>query len=244
MDPIDVRQLPGRELVGGDGRPLGRIGGVVVAERTGTPDWVAVTTGAGTRLVPLAQARVHGDHVHVPYGATQVAGAEARGGGRLSPADEHRLYGHFGFRWSDDASSAPPADEATTTVMEPASTATAAEVVRSEEELAIGVERQEAGRARLRKEVVTETVTHTVPVRREVLRIEREPIAEGTVPAGGPLAEQELEVVLHRERPVVEKEVVATERVRLAKDTYVEHETVQAEVRKERIEADDDLRAP
>lgn len=49
----------------------------------------------------------------------------------------------------------------------------------SEERLNVGTERREAGRARLRKYVVTENVTQTVPVQREEVRVEREPITEG-----------------------------------------------------------------
>jgi stress response protein YsnF len=46
--------------------------------------------------------------------------------------------------------------------------------------------------------------------------------------------------VLHEERPVVEKEAVPVERVRLDTDTVTEQETVSEEVRKERVEVDGD----
>jgi stress response protein YsnF len=45
-------------------------------------------------------------------------------------------------------------------------------------------------------------------------------------------------VVLHEEKPVVQKEAVPVERVRLGKDTVTEQEKVTEEVRKERIEAE------
>ena len=51
-------------------------------------------------------------------------------------------------------------------------------MTRSEEELTVGTRQREAGRARLRKYVVTEMVTKTVPVKREEVRIEREPITD------------------------------------------------------------------
>ena len=91
-------------------------------------------------------------------------------------------------------------------------------MTRSEEQLHVGTQPREAGRARLRKYVVTEQVTQTVPVSHEEVRIEREPITDANVGAatsGPAISEEEHEVVLHEERPVVDKETVPVERVRL-----------------------------
>jgi uncharacterized protein (TIGR02271 family) len=115
-------------------------------------------------------------------------------------------------------------------------------MTRSEEQLHVGTERREAGRARLRKFVVTENVTTTVPVQREEVRIEREPITDANrdeALAGPAISEEEHEVILHEERPVVEKEAVPVERVRLDKETVTENHTVTEEVRKEQIDTDD-----
>ncbi|PPB48387.1 photosystem reaction center subunit H [Arthrobacter pityocampae] len=112
-------------------------------------------------------------------------------------------------------------------------------MTRSEEQLRVGTERREAGKARLRKYVVTENVTTTVPVTHEEVRIEREPITNanrGDAYDGPAISEEEHEVVLHAERPVVEKEAVPVERVRLDKETVTDQETVTDEVRKEEIE--------
>ncbi|MBD1543208.1 YsnF/AvaK domain-containing protein [Arthrobacter sp. IA7] len=115
-------------------------------------------------------------------------------------------------------------------------------MTRSEERVNVGTERQAAGRARLRKYVVTENVTQTVPVQREEVRLEREPITDGNrgEALGGPdISEAEHdEVVLHEERPVVDKETVPVERVRLDTETVTDEVTVDEQVRKERIEAD------
>ena len=116
-------------------------------------------------------------------------------------------------------------------------------MTRSEEELHVGTETRERGRARLRKYVVTENVTQTVPVSREEVRIEREPITEANAPAahdGPAISEEEHEVVLHEERPVVGKETVAKERVRMDTETHRDQEQVSDEVRKEQIEATDE----
>lgn len=120
-------------------------------------------------------------------------------------------------------------------------------MTRSEERLHVGTENRESGRARLRKYVVTENVTKTVPVQREEVRVEREPITDanrGDALDGPAISEEEHEVTLHEERPVVEKEAVPVERVRLDKETVTDEQTVSEEVRKEEIETDgtDDTR--
>ena len=118
-------------------------------------------------------------------------------------------------------------------------------MTRSEEQLHVGTERQATGRARLRKYVTPENVTKTIPVEREEVRIEREPITDanrGDAFDGPAISEEEHEVVLHEERPVVEKEAVPVERVRLDKDVVRDDVTVNEEVRKENIETDGDTR--
>jgi uncharacterized protein (TIGR02271 family) len=116
-------------------------------------------------------------------------------------------------------------------------------MTRSEEQLRVGTEQVEAGRARLRKYVVTENVTTTVPVSHEEVRLEREPITDANVGSaldGPAISEEEHEVTLHAERPVVAKEAVPVERVRLDTETVTDQETVTDSVRKEQIEADTD----
>jgi uncharacterized protein (TIGR02271 family) len=114
-------------------------------------------------------------------------------------------------------------------------------MTRSEERLRVSTREEEAGRARLRKHVVTENVAQTVPVSREEVRVEREPITDqnvGAARSGPDLSEEEHEVVLHEERPVVQKETVPVERVRLGTETVTEQATVSDEVRKERVDTD------
>jgi uncharacterized protein (TIGR02271 family) len=114
-------------------------------------------------------------------------------------------------------------------------------MTRSEERLNVGTTSEEVGRARLRKYVVTENVTETVPVAREEVVVEREPITDaniGNAMDGPAISEEEHEVTLHAERAVVEKEAVPVERVRLDKETVVEDATVSEGLRKEQIEVD------
>ena len=114
-------------------------------------------------------------------------------------------------------------------------------MTRSEERLSVGTTSEEAGRARLRKYVVSENVTQTVPVSHEEVRVEREPITDanmGNAMDGPAISEEEHEVTLHAERAVVDKEAVPVERVRMDKTTVTEQEQVSADVRKEQIEVD------
>lgn len=115
-------------------------------------------------------------------------------------------------------------------------------MTRSEERLQVGTTKRESGRARLRKYVQTDNVTQTVPVSHEEVRLVREPITDanrGQATSGPAISEEEHEVVLHDEVPVVQKEAVPVERVRLDKQTVTEQETVTEQVRKEQVEPDD-----
>jgi uncharacterized protein (TIGR02271 family) len=116
-------------------------------------------------------------------------------------------------------------------------------MTRSEERVRAGTEQVEAGRARLRKYVQTEQQQVSVPVTREEVRVEREPITDGNVGQamdGPALSEEEHEVVLSEERPVVTTEAVPVERVRLSKDQVQDEQTVTTDVRKEVIDTDVD----
>ena len=118
-------------------------------------------------------------------------------------------------------------------------------MTRSEEELRVGTAQQETGRVRLRKYVVTDQVQTTVPVQREEMRVEREPITDANrdqALAGPEISDEEHEVVLHEEVPVVDKQTVPKERVSLQKDTVTEERGVSEQVRKERIETEGDNR--
>lgn len=115
-------------------------------------------------------------------------------------------------------------------------------MTRSEQRLVTDTRTEEAGKARLRKYVVTEEQQVTVPVQREEVRLQREPITDAKAAGaydGPEISEAEHEVTLHAERPVVDTETVPVERVRLGKETVHEKETVSGEVRKEQIELDD-----
>jgi len=115
-------------------------------------------------------------------------------------------------------------------------------MTRSEERLHVGTEKVQGRRARLRKFVVTEQETVTVPVSHEEARVTREPITEANrdaAMAGPDISEEEHEVVLTAEQAVVSKEAVPVERVRMDTETVTEQQQITEQVRKENIEVDE-----
>jgi len=228
----ELRDWRGLDLHGAGEEKIGEIADIYLDRATDRPEWLAVRTGmfgSNVSFVPIARAVRDGDHVDVPFPKDLVKDApNVDADGQLSPEEERRLYEHYDLAWGElgDETERPVGDDAMT---------------RSEEELVVGRREEETGRARLRKYVVSEDVQTTVPVAREEVRVEREPITEGDVDQatrGPALSEDEHEVTLRAEEPVVEKRVVPKERVRLEKETRVEDEPVSAELRKERVETD------
>jgi uncharacterized protein (TIGR02271 family) len=267
MPTIDeIQQWTGAEVHDSQGEKVGKLDHVYVDRQTGEPTFGAVKTGLfGNRvsLVPISDARRDGDDVVITHTKDAVKDApNVDADQELTEEEEDRLYQHYQLSHRDTegrfgtdgtagttgtAGTAGTGDQAGnehgTAGHDTSGPTTDDAMTRSEEELRVGTERQETGRARLRKHVVTEHVQTTVPVQREEVRIEREPITDanvGNATDGPAISEEEHEVTLHEERPVVEKEVVPKERVRLEKDVHTDEAAVEDDVRKERIEADGD----
>ncbi|GAA1352499.1 DUF2382 domain-containing protein [Saccharothrix algeriensis] len=110
-------------------------------------------------------------------------------------------------------------------------------VTRYEEQLDVGTRDVAAGRVRLVKHVVTEQQNMTVPVSHEEVHVVSEP-ADGAT--GEAFTEEEAEVTLRRQEPVVEKRAEPVERVRLDKETVTEQRQVGDQVRRERVEVERD----
>jgi uncharacterized protein (TIGR02271 family) len=226
--------------------------------------------GTKSNFVPLAGAAPDGEDVRAQVTKDQVKDAPGvETDGQLSEDEERGLFEHYGVPYTTEGSTTaqggPDPGQQTTTGADDAGTTDHEEaprtarspsgtsghdtsgpttddaMTRSEEELRVGTRQREAGRARLRKYVVTENVTTTVPVQREEVRIEREPITDanrGDALDGPEISEEEHEVVLHEDEVVVDKETVAKERVRLDTDTVTEDHEVTEQVRKEQVETE------
>jgi uncharacterized protein (TIGR02271 family) len=239
----------GRTLKDRDGEKIGTIDALYLDQETDKPEWALVNTGLfGTKssFVPLAGAAPRGEDVVVKVEAQQVKDApKMEPDEQLSEQQEAELFRHYGIDYTTEGSVTATDDARGTVGHDTSGPTTDNAMTRSEEELRVGTAKQERGRARLRKYVVTEEVQQTVPVQREEVRIEREPITGENVDqaiSGPEISEEEHEVVLYEEQPVVEKRTVPKERVRLDKETVVDEQTVSEELRKEQIEADGDTR--
>jgi uncharacterized protein (TIGR02271 family) len=255
----DINDVMGMELCSTDGDKIGGIGQVFLDDQTGEPEWVTVKTGlfgSNESFVPIRDASVENGAVVVPWDKATIKDAPNvdPDGGHLDESEEARLYDYYGLDYSTSQSdSGLPTGFAGTESGTTGNTSAYDEgrdtsgpntddaMTRSEEQLRVGTEKQEVGRARLRKYVETEQEQVSVPVTKEKVRLETEPItgANRDAALGGPdISEEEHEVTLTEERPVVTKEAVPVERVRLTKETETEQENVSTDLRKERIDAD------
>jgi uncharacterized protein (TIGR02271 family) len=235
-----AREWRGADLVDRDGEKIGKIEEIYLDSQSNQPEWALVNTGLfGTKstFVPIRDASREGDNLQVPVEKAQVKDAPSiDSDGQLSQQEESELYRHYGLDYSaggdvdergDAGDRTGGGDDAMT---------------RSEEELRVGTTERESGRVRLRKYVETEEVEQTVPVQREEVRIEREPITDDNrdaALAGPEISEDEHEVVLHEEEVVAEKRTVPKERISLETDQVTDERQVSETLRKEQVDVDD-----
>jgi uncharacterized protein (TIGR02271 family) len=262
LDAQDARSIMGATAYGSDGNKIGKVGQVFLDDQTGRPEFVTVNTGLfGTNetFIPVSGASFSGDRLELPYTKDKVKDAPnvAVDSGHLDESEEQRLYDYYGMGYGttdtgySDTTRTGYSDTTTTGTRtgvasegyDTSGPTTDNAMTRSEEQVRVGTQSREAGRARLRKWIETDTVTETVPVTREEAVVEREPITDaniGNATSGPELSEEEHEVVLTEESPVVQKDVTPVERVRLGTQAVTEEETVTTDVAKERIEVEGD----
>jgi uncharacterized protein (TIGR02271 family) len=258
--PQQWDHLIGLTATDADGSKIGSIGQVYLDDSSGEPAWVTVKTGMfGLResFAPLYGSSVRGDQLVLAVSRQLVKDApNVDDDGHLSDTEATALYQHYAAYLGAGAAAGTETDgyagrhvddelEGTGTKTQGYDTSgptTDDAMTRSEERLRVGTENVQTGRARLRKYVVTENVSTTVPVSHEEVRLEREPITDANRDAalsGADITEEEHELTLHAERPVVAKETVPVERVRLSTETVTEEQQVNEQVRKEQIDEPD-----
>lgn len=256
---LNPGQLQGQPIIGHDGEKIGTAENVYLDNQTNRPEWVEVKTGwfgSKSALVPLSNAEPHAaGGIRVPYDKARIKSAPHHDADReLSAEDEAELFRYYDIPYTGETVTADAgAGFAETAPAESAGMAADIDrgydrgapgddaMTRSEERLNVGTQFVEAGRARLRKYLVTEQVHQTVPVTHEEVRVEREPITDANREAamrGPALSEAEHEVVLTAERPVVAKETVPVERVRLDTEAVTEEAHVSETLRREEIDSE------
>ena len=252
---LNVNDYFNRTVVSTDGSKIGKVGNVFVDEGTENPEWVTVTTGmfgSHESFVPVSGATLSGTNdLTVPYSKDQVKDApHFDTNHNLSESDEAALYSHYGVTRGAGYTGVADSyvaedhvghDHAYGEGHDTSGPNTDTAMTRSEERLHVGKETVQTGKAKLRKYIVTENVTQTVPVSHEEVRVEREPITDANRDAaysGKDLSEEEHEVVLTEERVITSKETVPVERVKLATATVTEDQQVDETVRHEEIVTD------
>jgi len=206
-----------------DDARVGRVADVIV-DREGQPHFVDVDVGG------LVKAK----HVLLPATRLQVDAP-----GRLAwvlemKKDEvHRLpaYDQDPSRLGDAPAAAPPAAV-------PAG-ADAVRLTLSAEELSIGRRTVRAGEVGLRTTVETERVHRTVPVMHEEVTVERRAVEHmDAATAQIEVTEDEVRIPIFSEEVVVEKRVVPREEFIVRKRQVTETRTVEADLRRERLDTD------
>jgi PRC-barrel domain/Domain of unknown function (DUF2382) len=169
----------GRTVLDRKGEKLGKVGELYLDDATDRPAYAGVRTGLLGRhesIVPLEGIVERDGDLVTPHDAELVRDAPALDPDDLAldDAEQERLARHYR---AGEAERPAPAEDAD-------ADADAVEVVRSEEEVVTGTTApRPTERVRIRKVLVTDHVTKTVPVQREVVALETDPPPEGATPA-------------------------------------------------------------
>jgi uncharacterized protein (TIGR02271 family) len=265
----EIRHLLDCRVVGADGQEIGKVGQVYLNDSTGDPEWVTVRTGffgVKQTFVPLVNSRRSAEEIRVPFDREMIKGApNIDVDGRLSLEEEAELYRYYGMQptgipsqrrgerradlTSDEIGkerSDAKGRRETATSQDMSSQERYArdgdlDMIRSEERLHVGTERRECGRVRLHKYVDTEHVQQQVPLTREEARFERQPVTGDEALRDYPIGEDVQEFIIYEERPVVGTETTPVERMRVYRERVRREETVEGDIRKERIEVEQEV---
>ena len=241
MTQVRLDEMRGAPVYDNDGDKIGKVEEIFYDQQTRVPEWIGIGTGFfGTKrvLVPVQGAASHEEGLMVPYSKDHVKDSPDIDEDEISQQTEADLAGYYGLGYSKEQSQTGLTDSGKRATGKATGTARQS-VTRSEEELEVGKRSVETGKARLRKWVETEPVALDVELQREVARVSRERIDQPV--ADHEFAEEEVEIPLHREKPVVQKQAVAKERVSLEKDVETDREQVSDELKKERVEVEGDV---
>ena len=227
----ELREIRNAPVYTADGEEYGHVGEIWYDEGTREARYLKVGRGVGLRAVhvPVQGGTITGDGFQVAYSREQLESSPDFGEDEDWTDEREREFDSY---YSSQGSHAGARD------IDVADEDAA--ITRSEEEVQVGKRETERGQVRLQKWVETEPVEMDVDLRRETARVTREPIDEPT--RGADFTDEEVEVELRSEEPVVEKQAVAKERIGIEKDVESERRTISEDVRKERVDIDDETR--
>lgn len=242
MTNDQLARVQGQTAFDNAGQKIGDVQRVFLDRQTNEPTWITVRAGREGRetVVPLAGSRIGPNGVALAVDKEAITDAPAIDvGSELDMDIVTRLNRHY------ERSMGAPDTTAETRRPQPERPSAygqqdrPVELTAFEEQLQVGTEAVESGSVRLRKVVVTEPVETTVPLRHEEIRVEHLPVSEARATPGHQFAEESAEVTLHEERPIISKETVPVETVRLAPETRTDQQRVTDQIRRERIEVED-----
>ncbi|WP_122263756.1 DUF2382 domain-containing protein [Ornithinimicrobium cerasi] len=241
-----IDQLSTAQVLDQDGDTVGKVAQVYLDDQSGVPAWITVNTGffgGNETFVPLEGADVETDRVRVPFDGSHIKGApNMRADHHLSESEQEELYRYYGLQGSGPAyvGADHGADGRDHAGFDRDRGDAEARMTLHEERVNVGTERAQTGGVRLRKHVVTEQRDVTVPVEREEYEIVREPVTGSGTSDRSQMGDDEIEVAVHEERPVVSKRVVATEQVGVDKRTVTQERAVTTDVSHEEVDVVDD----
>lgn len=245
-DP-DVR---GWDVLSSDGRKIGEVDNLLVDTTAMKVRYLDVDIEQGLLendpdrhiLIPIGYARLDEDDDQIfvdRLTATTLKEIPAYRAGSLTREYETNLHGFFDNdfsattkkdndfyaheSYSDDRFFGPRRTEGEQTV------------TRSEEELAVGKRDHIAGAVEVDKDVETRHVRENVPTRHEEVIVERRPATAG-MSADARINEDEIRVPVSEEELVVDKRTVPKEEIVVKKREVIENETVEADLRRERVD--------
>lgn len=170
-------------------------------------------------------SRQYEDSVLARMPVAGTAGVAATGAAATAGADYYDSP-HF-----DDKSFFAPRDARKTDDKE--------RLTRSEEELEVGKRQIKGGEVDVHKTVETEHVSKPVTLRHDEVTIERRPINADTADMNArKIGDDEIRIPLTAEEAVVDKRAVVKEEVVIRKHAVSENKTVEADLRKEKIDID------
>lgn len=269
MTTQQMPRLQGQTVFDNSGQRIGDVARVFFNQATNEPAWITIRgLGAREAFVPMSGARVDASGVTVPVRKDVIQAAPAvEAGTDLSAEEAAKLDRYYTGMLSLEPELPPaagPAPQPRPTPPEPqqtppeprqtqptarrtppaaptrpTETPRPTELTSFEERVRVGTEAVETGTVRLRKHVVNEPVETSVPLRHEEVTVERVPAATPTPSPGHQFEEQTVEVTLHAERPNIVKETVPVETVRLSTKTETDERRISDQVRRERIEVED-----
>jgi uncharacterized protein (TIGR02271 family) len=245
-DFTSVEKLQNATVYGNDGDKIGTVGQVYLDDQTNQPTFVTVKTGLfGTKetFVPISEATQSADGLQVPFGKAFVKDApNVDADGSITPEEERRIYEYYSLDYQGTAAGADPGVTSTTGTGDADTRDVGTDresVVVRDEQLNVGTQTRESGQVRLRKHSYTDTETVEVPVSREEVVVEREPVDPNSPEALRDTGDEEVVVTTHEEVPVVDKTATA-EKVTVDKNRVQDTERVSGTVQREDVEVDQD----